>query len=194
MFNTNFRLHVFKSWLILLLPFNLLFSQIQFKNGPESKITVKGTSTLHDWSMESQKFDCNVYLSQASWEGAIVDRISFSLQVDNLKSDKAALDKNAYKALKTNEIQFHSTLLDTLQFSANQVKGNIVGDLTIAGTTRPVSFPFEGKIQNETTMESTAICKINMKDFGVKPPSFMLGAMKTGAEVEIIIHMQLQSI
>jgi polyisoprenoid-binding protein YceI len=178
--------------LICLAASSTLFAQNLFKNTPDSKIIVRGTSTLHNWSMETQIFDCTVSVNEILNDQALVDQIAFSLQVENLKSDISGLNKNAYKALKTDEIQFHSTQSDPVQISANQVSGTIAGDLTVAGTTRPISFPFEGKINNENELETLIIYKINMKDYNIKPPTFF-GILKTGANIEVIIQLKLRA-
>jgi len=193
MFNNKLKFRVFVLGLSLYLSVNALFAEQSLRNARDSKIIVKGTSTLHDWSMEAETFDCIVSIDEGASEGPIVNQISFSLMVENLKSDKAALDKNAYKALKTEEIQFRSTSLESLNISTEQVSGIITGDLTIAGSTKTVSFPFEGGINAGQGMECYAVYKINMKDFGIDPPVFMLGTLKTGAEVDVIIQLNLQN-
>jgi polyisoprenoid-binding protein YceI len=164
-------------------------AQTQYKALNDSKITVNGTSTLHDWSMEAGTFDCTVSIIENTTDFKNIDEATFFLQVENLKSDKDGLNKRAYKSLKTKDISFFSTFFEIAQISSEKASGSITGMLTIAGITKEISFPFEARLLNENKIECDAIYKINMTDYGIDPPTFMLGTLKTGQEVDIKMHL-----
>ena len=71
--------------------------------------------------------------------------------------------------------------------------GTVYGVLAIAGTAKEVSFPFKGKVSGENEIECDTTYKINMTDYGIDPPTYMLGVIKTGQEVDITIHLKLQT-
>jgi hypothetical protein len=170
-----------------------VYAQTQYKNANGSKIIVNGTSTLHDWDMIAETFECTLSIIENVKDFKKIDNVTFYLQVENLKSDKEGLNERAYKALKTNKIEFHSTSFENVQTSSETAGGTVYGLLTIAGTTSEVSFPFKGKVSSENKIECDATYKINMNDFGIDPPTYMLGVIKTGQDVDITMHLKLQT-
>jgi polyisoprenoid-binding protein YceI len=183
------RYHTAMLVIVLMASVNFANAQTQYKALNDSKITVTGTSTLHDWYMEADTFDCTVSIIENTKDFKKIDKVIFFLQVENLKSDRNGLNERAYKALKMNEIRFFSTSFENVQTSSEKASGSVTGMLTIAGITKEVSFPFEARLLSENKIECDAIYKINMNDYGIDPPTFMLGALKTGQEVDITMHL-----
>ena len=104
----------------------------------------------------------------------------------NLKSDKKALDKNAYDALKTKEFENILYKLTSAKVSLERdgkflIKTN--GNLTIAGITKEITMDVYCVVNKDTSISCSGSDKLNMSDYKVKPPSFMFGAMKTGDAV-----------
>jgi polyisoprenoid-binding protein YceI len=72
-----------------------------------------------------------------------------------------------------------------LTFSAgsitNKAKGQfeIQGGLTVRGITKPISFQAAAKPAGERRLEIDGDAQINLKDYGLKPPSSMLGLSGT---------------
>ena len=65
-------------------------------------ISLTGTSTLHDWEMKAATGTSEAEFTVGA-DGKItsLSKLSFTLPADNLKSGHTAMDKNTYKALKT---------------------------------------------------------------------------------------------
>jgi hypothetical protein len=175
--------------IVLMASLDFAHAQTQYKALNNSKITVNGTSTLHDWYMEANTFDCTVSIIENTKDFKNIDQVTFFLQVENLKSDKNGLNERAYKALKMNEIRFFSTSFENVQTSSEKAGGSVIGMLTIAGITKEVSFPFEARLLAENKIECDATYKINMNDYEINPPTFMLGTLKTDQEVDITMHL-----
>jgi len=64
--------------------------------------------------------------------------------------------------------------------------------LTIAGVTKQVTL--QGKITENADGSATITGsrKIKMSEFGITPPSFMLGALKVGDEVTVEYTLKLK--
>jgi polyisoprenoid-binding protein YceI len=80
-----------------------------------------------------------------------------------------------------------------LKFASKSVSGsepnfNASGDMTIAGTTRPVDVALN---VNGTTVTGKA--SISQKDFGIKPFSAMMGAIKLRDDVDFELTVDLPS-
>ena len=59
------------------------------------------------------------------------------------------------------------------------------GKLTVAGVTKDVAFPVEGKLVSDGKMTFAGAYKLNMTEYDMEPPSAMFGQIVTGEEVEI---------
>jgi polyisoprenoid-binding protein YceI len=64
----------------------------------------------------------------------------------------------------------------------------VAGNMTITGTTRPVNVSL-----NVNGTQITAATKISQKDFGIKPFSAMLGAIKLRDDVDFELTVDLPS-
>lgn len=150
-----------------------------------SFVYLNGTSTLHDWTASAEKMKGSL---QAEVVANHIVKMSFAkitIPVKSLKSGKEAMDKNMQKALKSDNYPEI-----TYQHKSNTVhNGNITvkGELTIAGVTKTV----EAKVTQKEAGKHIKIhgeVKLNMSDFNIKPPEFLLGAFKTGNEISITFH------
>jgi polyisoprenoid-binding protein YceI len=74
------------------------------------------------------------------------------------------------------------------RLKADQTPGSFNGRLTLAGMTRPVTMLIRTFAAAKETLSIEGELDINMKDFGIKPPSALFGAMK--ADPAITIHFK----
>ena len=164
-------------------------AQVNYRQSGNIKVTIAGTSTLHDWTMVSTEATCNAVIeTNAEGQPVKIQSIAFSLPAESLKSGKGAMDNNAYNSLKTNKFKQISFRLLTARVSEKQVFCS--GELTIAGTAKTIDIqaPFELKAGNPVFK---VVKKIKMSEFNVEPPSFMFGSVKTGDEITITVDVPL---
>ena len=117
-----------------------------------------------------------------------ITTLDFVLPVENLKSNEKAMDHNAWKALKYKRFQdiIYKLKKSQIKPSANNQQPILtVGDITIAGVTKEVSIEVMCKVNADKTIYCKGSKKLNMTDFQVEPPSFLMGAMRTGNEIEL---------
>lgn len=174
---------------ICMLFFTGAFAQVKYTNKNAANLIISGTSTLHDWDMKSSQGICEAIFSFNS-AGALtaVNGLSFHTQANALKSGHDAMDKNAYKALKTDKnpsISFvgSSATVSPMGGTDFLVKSN--GKLTIAGATLDAEVSATCKVNADKSISVMGSKKISMKDFSMIPPSFMLGTIKTGNDVTL---------
>jgi hypothetical protein len=158
-------------------------------------LTVSGTSTLHDWDMKSAvgTFEGNFTLSAA---GAItaVNGLSFSTKAESLKSGHDAMDKNAYKALKSDKapvITYTSNAATITNLDATDFTVKSTGKLTIAGATLDAEIVATCKVNADKSITVMGSKKISMKEFSMAPPTFMMGTIKTGNDVTLKFDLKL---
>lgn len=99
--------------------------------------------------------------------------------------DRADIKKNMDKALQTGkhpEITFRSTSME----QQGEDRYTVHGDLTILGNTRPATL--DVTLEPGSAKASTAIVQSN---WGVKPYSGLMGALKVRDEVEVHVEATL---
>ena len=107
------------------------------------------------------------------------------------------MDNNTYKALATGKnpnISFVLLSGNVTSVGANtyQLKG--VGKLTIAGTTKQTDLEVTLKYNPaDKSFTCTGTKKFKMTEYGVKPPSVMLGTIKTGDAISISYNLNIKS-
>lgn len=154
-------------------------------------IKLSGTSSLHNWDMNSKVFsgEALFIFDQVNRDVLTsIPSLTFTLAVAQLKSDDKKLDKNAYKALKGETFRniVYKLKSATIQKGAgNAYVLKTTGSLSIAGVTKQVSMDVHCIVNKDATISCTGTEQLKMSDYGVKPPTFMLGAMKTGDNVSL---------
>ncbi|MBI2283389.1 MAG: YceI family protein [Bacteroidetes bacterium] len=171
---------------VSLLLFIGAFAQVKYSNKNAASLVVSGTSTLHDWEMKSAQGNCEATITlNAAGALTALNGLSFSTNALVLKSGKSAMDKNAYKALKTDKSPniTYTAATSTVSGSGTDYLVKTNGKLTIAGATLDAEITATCKVHPDKTVTVTGSKKISMKDFGMVPPSFMMGTIKTGNDV-----------
>jgi hypothetical protein len=174
-----------------------LFAGAQIRySGAATDLLVSGTSTLHDWTMKSAKAECSAVFSfNAAGQISGLDGLTFTTPVNALKSDHTAMDNNAYKALKSDKNPVIGyTLVSVSVTSAADGASTVacVGKLTIGGATVDARVVAVCKTNADNTISVTGSEKISMKDFGIDPPTFMFGTIKTGNDITLAFTLTLK--
>jgi len=185
--------------LILLLtglfsPFVNAQSIYTIKESKDIDMKLSGTSTLHKWTMDTKTFTGKgeFDLKGKDQQLTSVKSLTFALDVMDLKSGENGLDKNAHKALKATE---YKDILYTLKSATvgQEKEGKYLlkttGDLSVAGVTKLVDMDVYCMINKDGTITCSGSEKLKMTDYQVKPPTFMLGAMKTGDDITLDFTM-----
>jgi polyisoprenoid-binding protein YceI len=165
---------------------NIASAQSNYKIEETKDVDMKlrGTSTLHKWEMDAKTVEGEAQFDMKPENKlSSLKSLSFALEVTDLKSDSKGLDKNAYKALKSAEHKdIHYRLTSAVTSSEKEGKYLLKtnGKLTIAGVTKEIAMDVYCLLNKDGTITCTGSYKLNMTDYKVKPPTFMLGAMKTG--------------
>jgi polyisoprenoid-binding protein YceI len=176
---------------ILISTFSALKAQTKYTLSPSPTLQIDGGSSLHDWTMTTNAAKGEALLVVEGDQLKSVKSASLTTQAESLKSGTRGLDNNAYKALdtgKNKEIKF--TLREiTGSGSSFQAKG----DFTIAGVTKPASFPLKvTQSGNKFTFEGSFDTKLTT--FSITPPTALLGTVKTRDDVKISFKTTFQPI
>lgn len=160
-----------------------------------SSVTIHGTSTLHEWDVAGStingSIDANPDLSKEmnaeSWKkaGDPPATVKVVIPVTSIHSESAKMDSLMQKALKAKafpEIRYEMTGA-TPAANSSHVKSR--GKLTIAGVTRDVVVDVTATRDGDSRYILTGASSIKMTDYGIKPPTAMLGTIRSGDVVKV---------
>jgi polyisoprenoid-binding protein YceI len=154
------------------------FSQVLKINSQKSSMTISGTTNVHNFKSK---------VTQISGEMTFADKqpktMRIEIPVKSIVSDEKLMDKKTYEAFnepKNPKIVFTMTDVTSMQINGNQATVKVVGNLTMAGVTKKVTLTSTGKKTKAGTYEFSGSTQIAFTDYGMKPPTAMLGVMKVG--------------
>jgi polyisoprenoid-binding protein YceI len=152
-------------------------------------ITVTGTSSLHDWEMQSDDAVSEVqFIVDNDGQPEKLESVMLRLQKTTLKSDRSGLDRRAYDAMNASrhpEIIFRANGSGDLEQNGDKYEVSTKGELTVAGVTRTIDVNATCTNGNGNELVCTGSQNIMMSDFNIDPPVMMLGTLRTGDEITI---------
>lgn len=173
------------------------------------RVWLTGSSTLHPYSSSSTLTSISISLSpdvaQSTASAAVIladiaRRAPFQpfevvIPVKGLKSGESGLDKNMYKALKSDqapEIRFTLTHYEASPAAADgSVPFQAAGQLSIAGVVKAITLKGTAHLAfPELVMDGEY--SLVMSDYGIKPPTLLLGAIKVADPVLIHFHLPFE--
>ena len=159
-----------------------------------SKMSVTGSSTLHEWTSD---------VTQVQWAGLLTLQADQQLEVKNVvvtipvKSIKSThgkmMDNKTYEAFKhdKNPNIIYKVSDYKLKVSGSETLGEISGTLTMAGVTKSIPLQVKTKLLPNGTLQLSAARKLNMTEFKMDPPSAMMGTINVGEEVTVNFEITL---
>jgi polyisoprenoid-binding protein YceI len=156
------------------------------------KLIVNGTSNLHDWSLETSKIEGSVESN-----GDKITALTVEIPVKSLESDKDKLNKNVYKALKEPDYKLVRFVLSgPAQAAAEDAAAGWVlpGKLTIRDQTLDVELLSDVTLDEAGGMVITGSLTLNMEDWGIDPPTALMGMARTGPEVTVSFEWKLNPV
>ena len=170
--------------ILLVLLTALVSAQQSYTLSPNSKLTISGTSTVHDWIVTANRIDGSLQADKASPVA-----IDFQVEVAEIKSERGAtMDKKMHAAL---QMEKHPTV----KFKLMELKGesSLLGPLTIAGKSQNVAI--DSKITStEDAFQFTGEFKLVLADFDIEPPTAMFGQVIVGDDVTIHFDLIFESV
>ena len=158
-----------------------------------ARVTIAGSSNIHEYTASTTKVRVtrvkvgSAVPGEGFWSDVVkpgaLEAFEIAVSAASLSSPKAGLDKNMHKALKVEqfpEITFRLTRLESA--TAGAVKA--IGVLRIAGVEREVALDLK-TARKDGLLVVTGSLPLLMTDYGIKPPTAMLGMLKTDPKVTV---------
>lgn len=184
---------------ILFLPF-LFFEMTtgysQDKITATSEISIKGTSNLHNWEVNSNLGSINADMKINSGHVSAIKSLEVKVSVKTLKSSKGSvMDKKMYQALKADEFPYITfNLLSVTKILKTVWMDEIIatGYLEIAGIKKLIQLTVYAKTNAGQGTNFNLSKKIKMSDYGIEPPTALFGLLRTGNEIDIGIKFSVK--
>lgn len=167
---------------------------------PQSRLWVDGTSNVRSWSCAAATLDAAVETTAPGAVDAVMRGTkvvkSATLTVASAKLDCRSGKTNEHmrKALKSEEhraITFRMVTYD-LSPAGDGAQGSATGELTLGGTTKPITV--KGLVTQEPggVLHITGTHALRMTEYGLTPPSLMMGTMKVKDAVRVHFDLLLK--
>jgi len=168
----------------------------------KAKVTIEGTSNVHDWTATST----TVRVARAQiatnakgdgfWDAivkpGVIESFEVVIPVATLTSPRSGLDKNMYKALKSDQHKEITFRLKALTPKAAAGAFTAAGVLRVAGVERDVTLDITlGRSGQHLIVRGST--DLLMTDFGIDPPRALLGTVRSSPHVTITFETVVSS-
>ncbi len=182
----NLKLELLSLLVLFFFTISISYSQEFSLNNNASTLKVLGTSSLHDWHITAETQSGKIVFKDINT--CDIEKCDFTVVAESLKSGKGSMDKNTYKALKTDDyktIDFQLTEIKNVTKKENGTYAvQSVGYLTITGVKKQITLNFTININGEK-VTLTGEKKIKMTNFNISPPKALFGTITTGDDLTI---------
>ncbi|MFY8112053.1 YceI family protein [Flavobacterium sp.] len=163
------------------------FAQKNYALDTKTNFSVLGTSTLHDWEMTSSSKTGSAILTITDSKVVDINAINIDLAVETIKSGKSSMDKIAYETLNIKKVKNIKYVLKDAT-KVNETTWNLTGTYSIAGVSKDLKTQIKVTVLNGI-VNIQGSNKITFDEFGMKPPTALLGTIKTGKELTIKFNL-----
>ena len=153
------------------------------------RITVEGTSNIHDWTMQADKASGNAAITLGPNNTlSNLGNLNFNMAAESLKSEHKAMDKNTYKAMNTDKyptINFTAPSSNIKATGGSSFSVVAHGKLTISGVSKNTDLTAACTVNADKSVTCTGAYKLKMSQFNVEPPSIMFGTITVGDDITV---------
>jgi polyisoprenoid-binding protein YceI len=162
-----------------------------------SRLWFDGDSNLHDWSCNAPNFTVEVTVDRAGPGGSPtrVEEAVLTIPVAEIECGNGKMNSNLREALEAEDHPHIRFVVDDATFSDPAFEGlfGVVGrgDLTVAGATVQKEIPVSASDTGTGALNVTGRIQMLMTEFGIEPPTALLGLLKTKDEVVVMFDLVL---
>ena len=173
-------------------------NQMTLQSG--SQLWVKGTSTVRSWECRAVALEAQVETSGPGAAFAVVagekavTRAAVDVPAAQLDCRNGTMNDHMRKALKTKDhpvIGFRVASYDLAKGAAGTTV-TMAGELALGGTTRPITVVAKATEEANGQLRIAGTHELRMTEYGLKPPSLMMGTMKVGDRVTVGFDLLLK--
>jgi polyisoprenoid-binding protein YceI len=168
---------------------------------PESKLWVAGTSTVRSFQCQASSFDARVESIGPDAVAAVlagqkaVTSVEVTIPSEKLDCKNGTMNEHMRKAVKAKDfptIVFKATSYDLARAGENMAV-TLNGSLTLGGVEKPITVNAQAKPGPNGTLVVSGTREVRMTEFGLKPPTLMLGTMKVDEKITVGFDVVLKN-
>ena len=153
---------------------------------------VSGTSTMHAWQSSVENLALTGAFVVAGNDLAEVKDVVVKIPVTSIKSTKGKImDNKTYEAFNHEKYPQIVFVMKSQTISASNSTIDLKGTLSMAGKTLPVDLKVSYKLASNGDLKIIGSKQISMTDFGMEPPTAMMGAIKVGNDISVTFEITL---
>jgi len=184
-----------KTLMLLFLSFICFTGSVQAQslkiNSKTSSMTIFGTTNVHNFKSNVELIKGELIINSSKK----VQSLNVEIPVNSIKSGEKGMDTKTYEAFNEKKyptISFQMVDVASLQISGDEINVTVTGNLTMAGTSKRISFKTTGKKLKPGMYEFKGSIPLKMTDFKMKPPTAMLGVMKVGDAITLKYSINIE--
>jgi polyisoprenoid-binding protein YceI len=168
--------------------------EMVYQPSPESFIWIEGSSNVNEFTCKSDRVRGQARVTPNT-DGTDETSVEVFIPVKGLDCGKRQMNRDLYRTLKADDhpdIQFEliqAYIVGPAPGNGNSFIIRVEGELTVAGSTRHIIFDAEGEMSATNRYSIRGKKDILMTDFGLEPPTALLGLVK--ARDELVVHFEL---
>ncbi|HPH47136.1 MAG TPA: YceI family protein [Chryseolinea sp.] len=172
---------------LFLLTTTLAFSQKAYSL-KSHKVSIDGTSSLHDWTSEATKVEWSGQLTVDGKSVKAIQSVVVTIPVEGIKSEKGGMmDDKTYEAFVIEKNPTITFKLTSATVTGATIKAN--GTLTMAGVSKVIMMTVTAKVLADGSVHLSGSYPINMKDYKMVPPKAVMGTIKVGEKVTLLFEL-----
>ena len=156
--------------------------------GKDSRLWLEGTSSVKSYKCAAAKLDVDVFGEPTAPPTEVVKSASLTVAVAQLDCGNKTMNEHMRKALKADKNPLISWKMISYEVQGASV--TVDGKLTIAGKENAIQLKGTGTADNGV-IRFKGSKQFKMTEYGVKPPTLMLGTMKVGDPVTVSFDLVL---
>lgn len=164
---------------------------ITFERG--GKITVEGTSNVHGWTCESTNFTASAAGTASGSALTSLTALNVTVAPANLDCKNGTMNGKMREALTAAPVTYTLTNAAVGAAQGDRFPITVSGRLTIKGTARPVTISAQARALGNGRFKVTGEVPVTMSQHGIRPPTAMMGTMRTGDRVAVKFDVTLNA-
>lgn len=172
-------------------------SDIQLSLDSGHEMIIDGTSNVRDWDADVKTVNATFVLSQfdlsdlSSLTPDHFKTMELSIPVEDIESDSGRLTRNLQGYLEVDDhpyITFKMNGIDSVSVNGNSAEITANGVINAAGVDHETTMNVTATI-NDGKVTFSGTQELLMTDFGIDPPTAMLGSIRARDEISIIYSL-----
>lgn len=157
---------------------------VQYEITGQSRMWVDGTSTIHDWTCKVGNASGSIEMDPAA---PAITKAVVTVPASAVDCENGTMNKKVASALS---IAKHPAIRFTLKQAkvtggGESLQIEATGRMELAGAAKDVTASIQAVAEANGVYRFTGSLPISMSEFDIKPPTAMLGTLKTGDDVNV---------